>query len=173
MTETNEPSDTAPEPVDAPAPAPYDAGTPEAAPPPPPPPAPAPMAAPLAPMGGPADGPVGEIRSTGIGILLYIVTLSIYSWYWWYKTHDEMKRHTGYGVGGGVALLLAIFIPIVMVFLTSSEAGQLYERKGQPKPVSGMTGLWILLPLVGGIVWFVKTNGALNRYWESQGAVAS
>jgi hypothetical protein len=30
--------------------------------------------------------------------------------------------------------------------------------------------LWIILPLIGSIVWFVKTNGALNRYWESLGA---
>jgi hypothetical protein len=25
--------------------------------------------------------------------------------YWFYKTHDEMKRHTGDGLGGGIALL--------------------------------------------------------------------
>jgi hypothetical protein len=27
-----------------------------------------------------------------------------------------------------------------------------------------------LLPLIGNIVWFVKVQGALNRYWESKGA---
>jgi hypothetical protein len=35
-----------------------------------------------------------------------------------------------------------------------------------------MTGLWYfpgVLILVGPIVWFVKTNGALNDYWRSQG----
>jgi hypothetical protein len=30
----------------------------------------------------------------------------------------------------------------------------------------------MLLPLVGIFVWFVKVQGALNRYWESKGAAA-
>ena len=57
-----------------------------------------------------------------------------------------------------------------MPFLTSNEVGGLYERRGQAKPVSAITGVWILLPLIGAIVWFVKTNGALNSYWRSVGA---
>lgn len=115
-------------------------------------------------------GPIGEIRKTGICILLYIVTLGIYGWYYWYKVHDAMKRHSGEGLGGGIALLLAILISIVMPFLTSSETGKLYQRRGQQPPVTGVTGLWILLPIVGGFVWFIKTNNALNDYWRSLGA---
>jgi hypothetical protein len=115
-------------------------------------------------------GAVGTIRSTGTCILLTIVTLGIYTWFWYFKTHDEMKQHSGTGLGGAVALILAIFVGIVMPFLTSHEVGGLYERRGQATPVSAATGLWILLPLVGSIVWFVKTNGALNDYWRSVGA---
>jgi hypothetical protein len=158
MTEANDPAATASQPGAVP-----------------PPPAPAATPAPAY-AGTPAlpTGPVGTIRSTGICVLLSIVTLGIYSWYWYYKTHDEMKRHTGTGLGGGVALILAIFVGIVMPFLTSNEVGGLYERRGQAKPVSAATGLWALLLgwffLVGVIVWFVKTNGALNDYWRSQGA---
>jgi hypothetical protein len=118
--------------------------------------------------------PLGKIRSTGTCVLLSIVTLGIYTWYWYFATHSEMKRHTGNGVGGGLALILAIFFGIVSPFLSSAEVGNLYERRGQAKPVSGATGLWFLLLgwffLVGAIVWFVKTNGALNAYWRSQGA---
>jgi len=44
------------------------------------------------------------------------------------------------------------------------------ERRGQAKPVSAATGAWIILPLIGSIIWFVKTNGALNDYWRSVGA---
>ncbi len=117
---------------------------------------------------------VGQVRSTGTCILLTIVTLGFYTWYWYYKTHEEMKQHTGQGVGGGIALLLAIFIGIAMPFISSSEVGNLYARRGQAKPVSAVTGLWFLLLgwffLVGAIVWFVKTNGALNSYWRSLGA---
>lgn len=121
-----------------------------------------------------ASGPVGQVRSTGICILLTVVTLGFYSWYWYFVTHEEMKRHTGNGLGGGIALLLTIFIGIVMPFLTAHEVGQLYERRGQRPPVSALTGLWFLLLgwffFVGAIIWFVKVNGALNDYWRQQGA---
>ncbi len=123
-----------------------------------------------------ALGPVGQVRSTGTCVLLTIVTLGIYTLYWFYKTHDEMKRHSGDGLGGGIALLLAIFVGIVMPFLNSNEVGKLYERQGQAKPVSAQTGLWYLLLgwffFVGAIVWFVKTNRALNDYWESTSAAS-
>src|SRR3954466_12796192 len=106
MTETNEPvipaQDAAP-------------------PPPPPPPAPAYGSPAPAYAAAPATGAVGQIRSTGTSIVLTIVTLGIYSWVWYYKTHDEMKQHSGQGLGGGVALILAIFVGIVMPFITASE----------------------------------------------------
>ena len=119
-------------------------------------------------------GPVGKVRDTGTCILLTVVTLGIYTWYWYFKTHEEMNAHTGQGIGGPIALILGIFIGIVMPFLTASEVGGLYERRGQARPVSALTGLWYLLLgwffLVGAIVWFVKVNGALNAYWRSLGA---
>lgn len=121
-----------------------------------------------------AGAPLGKVRNTGTCILLTVVTLGIYTWFWYFKTHDEMKRHTGEGLGGGLALVLAIFVSIVMPFLTAHEVGRLYERRGQERPVSAATGLWYLLLgwcfFVGAIVWFVRTNGALNAYWRSQGA---
>jgi hypothetical protein len=119
------------------------------------------------------QGPVGKIRPTGMAILLCIVTLGIYSLYWYYATHDEMKKHTGEGLGGLVGLLLAIFVGVVSPYLHSHEVGNLYERRGQEKPVSALTGLWYfpgIFVIVGPIVWFVKTNGALNAYWRSVGA---
>lgn len=122
-----------------------------------------------------ADGPVGTVRSTGVCMLLFVVTLGFYGWYWYYQTHEEIKRHTGQGTEPVLALLLGIFLSIVMTFLTPNDIGAMYERKGWAKPVSAVTGLWALLLgwffFVGAIVWFVKTNGALNAYWRSQGAV--
>jgi hypothetical protein len=179
VTETNEPVpptspaaapppfEAAPAPFDA-APASFDAAPTAAA-------APA-YAAPATPAayGQQAGGaPIGKVRSTGTCILLAIVTLGIYTWVWYFKTHEEMKRHSGQGIGGGIALVLALFVSIVMPYITSAEVGGLYERRGQEKPVSGATGLWNFpgaFILVGPIVWFVKTNGALNDYWRSVGA---
>ncbi len=43
--------------------------------------------------GAPTVAPVGEVRETGTCILLTVVTLGFYSWYWYYKTHEEMKQH--------------------------------------------------------------------------------
>lgn len=58
---------------------------------------------------------------------------------------------------------------IVNAFLLPLEVGGLYERVGRPQPVSWLTGFWALLPLVGWIVWVVKVQGALDRYWASVG----
>lgn len=112
-------------------------------------------------------GPVGKERGTGVAILLFIVTFGIYGLFWWYATHKEMQQHSGTGLGGGIALLLGIFVGIVLMFLTPNEVKGLYERRGQESPVSPLTGLWFLLPIVGTLVWFVKVNGALNAYWRT------
>lgn len=118
-------------------------------------------------------GPVGKVRGTGTAILLSIVTFGIYTLVWTYSVHKEMKEHSGQGLGGGVALLLQFFVGIVMPYITSSEVGSLYRRAGREAPVSGATGLWYLpgiFILIGPLVWFVKTNGAINDYWRSLGA---
>lgn len=130
--------------------------------------------APPGPMHLAATGEIGKVRDTGMCILLTVVTLGFYSLYWYFKTHEEMKRHSGAGVGGGIALILALFVGVVMPFVSSNEVGGLYQRRGQQPPVTAATGLWVLLLgwffFVGAIVWFVKTNGALNDYWKSLGA---
>jgi len=139
-------------------------------PPPPPPPLPPQYAAPV--QGGQVF--VGKVRSTGLAILLFIVTLGIYGLVWWYLVHDEMKKHSGQGLGGLVALILGWFISPVAAFFTSDEVGKLYERSGRQAPVTALTGLWYfpgMFILVGPIIWFVKTNGALNDYWRANGAV--
>jgi hypothetical protein len=145
---------------------------PTAYPPPPPPPPQYMQPYPGGQIAYPAQGPLGKIRGTGVCILLFFVTFGIYSLYWNYAIHDEMKRHTGQGIGGLVALLLALFIGIANPYINSSEVGDLYERDGRQKPVSAATGLWYfpgILIIVGPIIWFVKTNGALNDFWASKG----
>jgi len=116
-------------------------------------------------------GPVGETRSVGLSILWFILTLGFYSWYWVYKTQEEVKRYSGNGVGGVLGLVIVILIAPVTYFIVPSEVRYMYEDlDGGQSPVRGVTGLWFLLPIVGSIIWFVKVQGALNRYWESKGA---
>ena len=117
--------------------------------------------------------PVGQPRGIGFGILLFIVTLGFYGWYWVFKTEEEMKQHTGDGIGGVLGLVIWILLGIVSIFIIPSEVRYMYEDlDGETSPVRGITGLWCLIPLVGGIIWWVKVQGALNRYWESKGAPA-
>ncbi len=114
-------------------------------------------------------GPLGKPRSIGLSILLFIVTLGIYGIYWVYKTHEEIKQHSGVGVGGVVGLVIYIVVGIVSLFVIPSEIRQMYEKDGRESPVRGTTGLWNLLLIIGTVIWFVKVQGALNRYWESKG----
>ena len=128
-----------------------------------------------APFGsGMATGPVGKVRSTWAVIGLSIITFGIYGLFYYFAVHDEMKRHTGEGVGGALGLVIALFtFGLVTPFLLPNEVGNLYARQGRPRPVSATTGLWILLGwaiLIGPLVWLIKTNGALNAYWRSVGA---
>ena len=63
-----------------------------------------------------------------------------------------------------------LVISPVTYFIVPSEVRYMYEDlDGGTSPVRGITGLWILLPLLGSIIWFVKVQGALNRYWQSKG----
>jgi hypothetical protein len=116
-------------------------------------------------------GPVGNTRSIGLSILWAVLTIGIYAIIWTYKTQEEIKRYSGNGVGGVLGLVIYILISPVTFFLVASEVRYMYEDlDGQASPVRGITGLWFLLPLLGALIWFVKVQGALNRYWESKGA---
>jgi hypothetical protein len=120
-----------------------------------------------------STAPVGKPRRVLYIILLTIVTIGIYGLVWIFKTFEEMKQHSGKGVGGWVGLIIYLVIGFVTPFLMSSEVGKLLDGDGKESPVSGWTGCWVLLPFVGGIVWMCKTQWALNRFWESKGAPAA
>jgi hypothetical protein len=118
-------------------------------------------------------GALGNQRSVGLSILWAVITLFIYTFIWVYRTHEEMKRCSGNGVGGVVGLVIYILISPVTWFVIPSEVRYLYEDlDGQHSPVRGVTGLWNLIPIAGTIIWFVKVQRALNRYWGSKGAPA-
>jgi hypothetical protein len=116
---------------------------------------------------------VGKVRNSVVVILLSIITLGIYALYWQYASFKELRAYSGEGIGGGLGLLFAILLGIVNVFLLPSEVGHLYGREGGEEPVSGLTGFWVFLPLIGGIIWLVKTQGRLNQFWQSHGAIAA
>ena len=122
----------------------------------------------------PGRGPIGNTRSIPLSILWAIITFWIYTFIWVYRTQDEIKRYSGNGIGGVLGLVIWLVAGIVTYFVVPSEVRYLYEDHdgGEPgsAPVRGTTGLWVLLPIIGQFVWFIKVQGALNRYWESKGA---
>lgn len=118
-------------------------------------------------------GPLGQQRGIGFAILMTIVTIGIYSLYWVFKTQEEVKVHSDQGVGGVLGLVIYIVVSPVTWFLIPSEVGKMYRQDGREAPFTGWTGLWLLLPVIGVFVWFIKVQGALNRYWESKAATAA
>jgi Domain of unknown function (DUF4234) len=118
-----------------------------------------------------STGPLGQPRGIAFVIILTIITLGIYSLYWVYKTEEEMKQHTGEGIGGVLGLVVWIVVSPVMGFVIPSEIGNTYKKDGQEPPLTGWTGLWLFpfgILIIPVFVWYAKVQGALNRYWESK-----
>ena len=115
--------------------------------------------------GSRADAPLGKARSIGWTILLSIVTLGIWTCIWSFSNGGELKRYRPDGLGGGVYLVLAIFISPVVMFLMAGEVAKLYEEAGEEPPIRAIWGLWFLLPLIGNIIWYVRIQNSLNDYW--------
>lgn len=118
--------------------------------------------------------PPADIRgiyySTGLTILLTIVTFGIWGIFWTYRTSEDLKRYNRDGLGGGLGILLYIVINIVLMFTIPSEIERMYQRDGRKSPVGALLGLWFLLPLIGHIIWYVKVQKALNDFWASKGS---
>lgn len=114
--------------------------------------------------------PLGKPRGPLVVLLLSIVTIGIYGLYWQYAVFKEMKEYSGEGMGGGLGLLFAILLGIVNVFMMPAEVGGLYAREGRERPVTGVTGFWVFLPIIGGLIWLFKTQGRLNDFWRARGA---
>jgi Domain of unknown function (DUF4234) len=121
-------------------------------------------------------GPLGQPRGIGFGILLFIVTFGLYSLYWVYKSHEEIKQHTGEGIGGVLGLVVWILISAVIGFVLPAEIGNMYKKDGRQPPMTGWTGLWFFpggILIIPAIIWFVKVQGALNSYWEAKRAAGA
>jgi len=143
----------------------------------PPPPASAPPPLPpsgpgyyVTPVGRPPESIGGAFYSIGLTILLTIVTLSVWAYLWTYRTSEDLKRYNGDGLGGVLGIVILFVFSPVLFFTIPNEIKNLYQRAGQESPISAVWGLWILLPLIGWIVWYVKVQRSLNSFWLSAGS---
>jgi hypothetical protein len=117
-----------------------------------------------------ARGPVGRTQNAGTVILLTIVTLGIYSWIWTYRQFEDFKRYSGQGLGGGLGVVLGIFVNPVVWFMIPLELKNLHEAEGEQSPVDAIWGLWFLLPIVGNFIWYLKMQDVINNFWTRRGA---
>ena len=107
---------------------------------------------------------------------MFIITLGFYSCYWVYKTQEEVKQHTGDGLGGVLGLVVWIVISAVSAFVIPSEIGRMYQKDGQHPPVTGWTGLWLFpfgILIIPAIVWFVKMQELAQHVLGSQDVLGS
>ncbi len=118
-------------------------------------------------------GPLGKQRGGVAVALLSIITLGIYWLVYIFKTHNEIKKNSGVGLGGGVALIIAIFVGILAPFLLGNDIKAVRQQAGLPEQVSWLTGFWSWIPIIGIFIFASKAQAALNEYWVSQGATAS
>jgi hypothetical protein len=112
----------------------------------------------------------GPYYSTGLVILLTIITLGIWGAIWSYRTGEDLKKYNGEGFGGAINVVVYILLSVVLMFTIPNEIEKMYQRDGRQSPVSTLWGLWFLLPLIGHIIWYVKVQAALNDFWVSKGA---
>jgi Domain of unknown function (DUF4234) len=118
-------------------------------------------------------GVVGRTTSPGTQILLTIVTLGIWAIVWTYRQFEDTKNWSGEGIGGGLSVVISLFVGVVIPFLLAHDVETLlYQRDGKESPVHTITGLWQFLPLVGGLIWYLKVQRAINDFWISKGATA-
>jgi hypothetical protein len=119
---------------------------------------------------GPPTGPIGRQRDITKQVLLSIVTLGAYGIYWAGTSHEDIRRRTGEGIGGGLGVVIYLFAIFVTWFLLPIEIQRMYERDGRKSPVRASTAAWVLL---FGVPWYVKCQRALNDYWAAHGAPAA
>jgi hypothetical protein len=122
------------------------------------------------PVGRVPESTDGPFYSTGLVILLTIVTLGVWGAIWTYRTSEDLKRYNGDGLGGVIGVVLYLLIQPVLMFTIPNEIKGMYERDGRQSPVTALWGLWFLLPLIGNLVWYVRVQRSLNDFWASKGA---
>ena len=71
-----------------------------------------------------------------------------------------------------LGVVIFLLLSVVLMFTIPNEVKNMYEREGRESPVSAIWGLWVLLPLIGHFVWYLKVQRSLNDFWSAKGAVA-
>lgn len=102
---------------------------------------------------------VGTERPYPLVLLLYIVTFTVYGYYWWFKAHDEVYKQFELGNDGreqGVLWLVlgVLFYPLIFVHLAYFVANVEYVRKRLGFPQGITTAGFLGLAITGSVLTF-------------------
>ncbi len=121
-----------------------------------------------------------KIRNSVAVWALSIITLGVYSWFWWYFINREMcdlgRARSVSGLGDNPALSCAawtiggwlLYVPFVWTIVTTSmRIGRSQRLACHEQTFSGWIAglLWILTLGIGGIIY---TQWELNKVWRTQ-----
>ncbi len=126
---------------------------------------------PAAVMANSRSKPIGKSRNPWVVLILSIVTFGIYNIVWHYSILEELKNWRGQGWSGLVFIIFFLIFGIALIaipWLVPAYVGRMYAEDGQAKPITGLTGFWVLLPIIGGVVWLFKVQNNLNAFWEAK-----
>jgi len=107
----------------------------------------------------------GKIRSPGLVLIFFTATVGLYSLIYHFFLLKELKDWRGKGLSPYIYFIFPISI-IILPWLIPFYIGKMYEEDGQDKPVSGITGFWIMVPLIGFFIWIFKIQNKLNYFWS-------
>ncbi len=101
--------------------------------------------------GGPKPTDHIKYRNMVMQVILVIVTLGIYTIYWYYVTLDEIHKANGRPGGAGLWTLLSV-IPIARYFADWHHSDEYSEFVDDKYPAIGIFILWIVFSPA---VWFL------------------
>jgi hypothetical protein len=123
---------------------------------------------------------VGKHRNPCAPLFLPLVTFGVYGLVWLYKLYSEAslyaKKRNGTSITSGGAVVGFLFIPIFNIvwaimlwFKTPGLVTQMRQADGVPDNRRGSTGslgFLMLIPVLGGILWTILTQNAMNAFWK-------
>lgn len=117
--------------------------------------------------GAPATQPLGKKRNPFAVILLSLITLGIYSLYWYGAINAEIRRHDPrIHVRPGLAVLaqLVPFVNLVSGHNTAERVKRLEMADGMPSQISPVLSVLFLIFL--GIGYPIQVQSHLNAHWD-------
>ena len=108
--------------------------------------------------GGPKSSVHIKYRNMVMQVVLVIVTLGIYTIYWYYVTLDELHKVNGRSEGAGMWTFISL-IPIAQYFSYWHQSNEYAEFVDERYPAMGIFILWVVFSPA---VWFLVQSD-LNR----------